>query len=191
MQGKSHRLKLNRKQDLRGCVFSQILRLIRSTNTKEYPMKKVKKYALALVIAFSSVPAYSITYSTPSYAADLLIAAKPYIGQHERKNRKSLKKSLGVDPVRIKWCGAFMSLVTKRAGYKTPKNQNMARSWASFGKKVSLRNIRKGDVLVMRNHVTIYTRKSKSKVCGVGGNQGNSVKESCYSTGKVIAVRRP
>jgi uncharacterized protein (TIGR02594 family) len=128
--------------------------------------------------------------STPAASADLYATAKQYIGLHERTNRKSLRKMLGVDPVRVQWCGAFLAMAARKAGYKPPSGANVAASWSRFGRSVSMRQAKRGDVVVMRGHVTVFTRIVKGKVCGVGGNQSNAIKESCYKTSRVVAVRR-
>ncbi len=149
-------------------------------------MSRLKQSIAALALAAS----ISITPSL-AQSADLLVAVKPYVGQHERANRKSLRRMLGVDPVITKWCGALLSAVARKSGYKVPAAGNQAASWRSFGTGVKLKHARKGDVVVMRGHVTIFTRFAKGKVCGIGGNQKNSVIESCYPQGRVVAVRRP
>lgn len=128
--------------------------------------------------------------STPAASSDLYATAKQYIGMTERGHRKSLRKMLGVDPVRVQWCGAMMAFVARKAGYKPPVGANVAASWARFGRAVSLKQAKRGDVVVLRGHVTVFTKLVKGKICGVGGNQSNAIKESCYRTSRVIAVRR-
>lgn len=115
-------------------------------------------------------------------------------GMHERSNRAALKRTLGVDPARIPWCGAAAAWAVRKAGRKPPAGYMRAIAWRGYGKAVSMSHARRGDVLVLRNkrghHVTILTRKAKGKICAIGGNQGNRVKESCYSARAVVAVRR-
>lgn len=152
-------------------------------------MKALGKGAVTLAIAANLliVPA---TYS-PAASADLLNAARQYVGQTERGSRKALKRLIGVDPRVTKWCGAFLGYVVRKAGYKAPPGHNLAASWTRFGKAVKLKNARKGDVIVLRGHVTIFTRFAGGKVCGIGGNQSNAVQESCYAMRRVVSVRRP
>lgn len=128
--------------------------------------------------------------STPAMPSDLYTTAKQYIGMSERGSRKSLRKMLGVDPVRVQWCGAFLGLVARKAGYRLPASHNIAASWSRFGRSVSLKQAKRGDIVVLRGHVTIFSGFAKGKVCGVGGNQSNAVRESCYRTSRVVAVRR-
>lgn len=149
-------------------------------------MFKFPKHAavIAMAVAFTAMP-------LKSQSADLLVTAKQYIGQSERTNRKSLRNLLGVDPAITRWCGAFLSFVARRSGYRLPASHNQAAGWRSFGSAVKLKNARSGDVVVLRGHVTIFTRFAGAKVCGIGGNQSNTVRESCYSQRRVVAVRRP
>lgn len=115
-------------------------------------------------------------------------------GMHERSNRAQLKKILGIDPARIPWCGAAVAWAVKKAGRKPPAAPLRAISWRSYGKSVTISSARRGDVFVVRNrrghHVSIVTKKSAGKICGIGGNQSNQVKESCYGARSVVAVRR-
>ena len=152
-------------------------------------MNGVGKGAAALAIA-ASLTIFPATFS-PASSADLLAAARQYVGQTERGSRKALKRLIGVDPRVTRWCGAFLSAMARKAGYKPPAGHNLARSWSSFGKPVKLKSARKGDVIVLRGHVTIFTRFAGGKVCGIGGNQSNAVQESCYSLRRVVSVRRP
>jgi uncharacterized protein (TIGR02594 family) len=125
----------------------------------------------------------------PGMGGNLSAIAGKYDGMHERTDRAALTRRLGVDPVRVRWCGAFAAHVVTTAGHKPPAGHLKASRWASFG--YAVKTPRRGDVVVMRNHVTFYTRSSAGRVCGIGGNQGNAVRESCYSARSVIAVRRP
>jgi uncharacterized protein (TIGR02594 family) len=127
----------------------------------------------------------------PSGYGDLSKIAAGYSGLHERTDRKKLSRLVGVDPTRVPWCGAFAAAVAGKAGYEPPRHHLAAISWTRFGRPVKLSKARPGDVVVMRNHVTFFTRSSRGRVCGIGGNQGNAVRESCYSAGRVKAVRRP
>ncbi len=123
-------------------------------------------------------------------ASNILDVAQKHVGLSERNNRKALKKMLGVDPVKTQWCGAALAYFARKAGYKPPSGHNVAASWSRFGRSVSMRQIKRGDVVVLRGHVTVFTRAMKGKICGVGGNQSNAIKESCYKTSRVVAVRR-
>lgn len=120
---------------------------------------------------------------------DMATLAGKYDGLHERRDRAALTRLVAVDPARVPWCGAFAAHVVGKAGHKPPAGYLKASQWASFG--YAARTPRRGDVVVMRNHVTFYIRTVGGRICGIGGNQGNSVRESCYRARSVIAVRRP
>lgn len=115
-------------------------------------------------------------------------------GMHERSNRAALKRTLGVDPVRVPWCGAAVAWAVRKAGRKPPAGYMRAISWKQYGKAVTIRAARRGDIVVVKNrrgnHVSIVTKVSGGKVCATGGNQSNRVKQSCYSARSVVAVRR-
>lgn len=117
--------------------------------------------------------------------------AKQYIGLKEGTKRAN--RAMGMD-TRIPWCGQFAYVVAKRAGTPIPKSHKRAVSWKRAGKRVKRSQARPGDYLVIRtkrsHHVTIYSRRTKGRMCGVGGNQSNRVKETCYRTGSVVAVVR-
>ncbi len=128
--------------------------------------------------------------AAPAQSKSLLSVAQQYIGWHETKNSASLKKLLGVNPRRTPWCAAFLSAVMRQTGRKPPAAPNLSSSWRSYGKAVKLSQARPGDVVVMRGHVTIFTKRKGNKVCGIGGNQKNMVVESCYPASRVKGVRR-
>jgi uncharacterized protein (TIGR02594 family) len=128
--------------------------------------------------------------ASPAASRDFTSVAEKYQGLHEHRNRRTLKKLVGADPARIRWCGFFAGAVVRSQGYRPPQGYPRARSWSTFGRSVAAKSVRRGDVVVMRSHVTFFTRRSGSKVCGVGGNQSNQVKESCYPARRVIAYRR-
>lgn len=143
----------------------------------------------ALVFAAALAATISHAHATP---ADNL---SKLTGMHERQNRAQLKRILGIDPARIPWCGAAVSWAVRKAGRKPPAAPLKAISWRSYGKAVTLSSARRGDVVVVRNrrghHVAIITRQpNKGKVCALGGNSSNRVKETCYSARAVVAVRR-
>ena len=120
--------------------------------------------------------------------------AKTYVGLHERKHTGKLKRSVGVNPIRTPWCGAFVGAVVKRGGGTLPAGHMRAASWAKWGKSVSLANARKGDVVVVRtrrgHHVGFFSGKSGNKVMLLGGNQSNQVKVSGYRVSSIRAIRR-
>jgi uncharacterized protein (TIGR02594 family) len=127
--------------------------------------------------------------TTGTGGKDMATLAGKYDGLHERKDRAVLTRLGGVDPYSTPWCGAFAAHVVTEAGHEPPAGHLKASQWATFGR--AARTPSRGDVVVMRNHVTFYTRTVGGRVCGIGGNQGNAVREGCFSARSVIAVRRP
>lgn len=122
--------------------------------------------------------------------AGMLDQAKRYVGMSERTHARALKAVIGVNPRRVPWCGAFVGAMARKTGRKPPAGYMRAAGWRKWGRAVPISIARPGDVVVMRHHVTIFSRKAKGRVCGIGGNQKNTVRESCYRASRVIAVRR-
>jgi uncharacterized protein (TIGR02594 family) len=118
----------------------------------------------------------------------LVQAAQKYIGLQERRNRAALKRILGVDPVRIPWCGAFMGKIVRGNGGKPPKGFLKASNWSRWGARAS--GPVAGSVAVMRSHVLVVTHVDGRRVCGISGNASNAVARKCYPRSRVIAYRR-
>lgn len=120
--------------------------------------------------------------------------AKRYVGLHEQKHTSKLKRAVGVNPRSTPWCGAFVGAVVKQAGMAVPAGHLRAANWKGAGKAVSLKNARKGDIVVVRtkygNHVGFYVSQRDGRVQLLGGNQSNQVKVSNYRIRSVQAVRR-
>lgn len=148
---------------------------------------------LALTVAFGLFSASSIITQTSAEAGTYNIA-KRYMGLHERKHTGKLKKYMGVNPRSTPWCGAFVATVSKSAGKKVPSGHLRAANWKRVGKGVSLKNARKGDIVVIRtkrgHHVGFYAGRKNGRVQVLGGNQSNMVKVSNYRAGSVQSVRR-
>jgi len=140
-------------------------------------------------ITLAACLALSACSTTGPGGKDMATIAGEYDGLHEREDRAELTRLVAVDPARVPWCGAFAAAVATKAGHKPPAGHLQARQWATFGYATG--TPRRGDVVVMRNHVTFYTRTVGGRVCGIGGNQGNAVQEGCFSARSVIAIRRP
>ncbi len=152
----------------------------------------VRAFAIVSVCLFHTIsPPLN---STQAEAARAYSIAKRYVGLHERKHTKKLAKAVGVNPRRTPWCGAVVGAVLKRAGQPVPNGYMKASSWKRAGKSVSLKQARKGDVVVVRtrygNHVGFYAGKKDGKVLLLGGNQSNQVKISGYRVSSVQSVRR-
>lgn len=93
----------------------------------------------------------------------------------------------------IPWCGLFMGVVAKRAGFTPPMLPERARQWSNFG--VHQDDPSLGDLLVFERggggHVGLYIGEDPKAYHVLGGNQGDAV--SIVRIGKVrlLAVRAP
>lgn len=148
---------------------------------------------LALSMAFGLFLGSSVVFDTNAEAGTYSIA-KRYMGLHERKHTGKLRKYIGVNPRSTPWCGAFVATVSKRAGKRVPKGHLRAANWKQVGKAVSLKNARKGDLVIIRtkrgHHVGFYAGRKNGRVQVLGGNQSNMVKVSNFRAGSVQSVRR-
>ncbi|MCB1422829.1 MAG: TIGR02594 family protein [Nitratireductor sp.] len=124
-----------------------------------------------------------------------LAAIKRVEGLHERKNRKQIQAMVGVNPASTPWCGAAAAYAVRKAGGKPPAGHNKAISWRNWGTAVSLKNARKGDIVLFRfkrgYHVAVYNGVAgKGRINACGGNMSNQFKCSNYRASSVVAVRR-
>jgi len=144
----------------------------------------LKKILIALVVTLISTTS----------EAGVLAKAQQYVGLHESRNNKTLKKVLGVDPSRTPWCGYFLGMVVRTTGKKPPKNYSFARSWVSYGMAVPIKRARPGDVVVVRTgrgyHVGVMQSLTSQGVNLVGGNQSNRVQKSTFPRKAIVAIRR-
>jgi len=132
---------------------------------------------------------------TTTAHAGLVATAQKYEGLHERANYSRVKAIVGHNPKRIPWCGTFACHVLKKNGYKCPPSKASARSYLELGKKVSLSQARRGDLVVYARrsggHVGFFVKSTgRGKIEMVSGNDGNAVKTRVRSTKGVIGVRR-
>lgn len=148
---------------------------------------------LTLGLAFGLFAGASFAVGTSAEAGTYTIA-KRYMGLHERKHTGKLRKYIGVNPRSTPWCGAFVATVSKRAGKRVPSGHLRAANWKRVGKGVSLKNARKGDLVIIRtkrgHHVGFYAGRKNGRVQVLGGNQSNMVKISNFRAGSVQSVRR-
>jgi uncharacterized protein (TIGR02594 family) len=121
--------------------------------------------------------------TTASYAwapvSSVVAEARRYIGTNPT-NRRSL------------WCGAFMNLVLERTGHKP--GGNLARSYASYGQRVSGPQVGALAVMSRRGggHVGVVSGvDSKGNVIVVSGNHNNTVAESVYPRSRIYAYVMP
>jgi len=105
-------------------------------------------------------------------------------------------KELGVDKIynadEIPWCGLFMAIVVKRAGYEPVKSFLWALFWKSFGTEQKTAML--GDILVFKRkgggHVGIYVGEDKDCYHVLGGNQGDAVSIVRILKSRCVNIRR-
>jgi len=135
-----------------------------------------------------------------------VITAQPYLGLEERTHRSQLRELVGVDPVRVEWCAAFVNAVLEIDGIPNLNDQSrypplMARSFLYWGSPVEQSHIQRGDVVVFprgtagwQGHVGFYveTRTIDNQEYWVilGGNQDNSVTYELFPASSSLGVRR-
>jgi len=152
------------------------------------------RFALAIVLGLSTFGMASFNATVAEANVGRLRAIEKVVGLHERKNNKTIRRLVGVNPARVPWCGAAVAYAVRKAGGQPIKGHLGAKNWSRFGKGVKLSSARKGDVVVIRtkrgHHVGIYKTRSKGRVTLCGGNQSNRFKCSNYRSSSVRAVRR-
>lgn len=98
----------------------------------------------------------------------------------------------------IPWCGLFLAICAKRAGYALPKDPLWALNWGTFGNKQSVAML--GDVLTFirktstgatAGHVAIYVGEDESAYHTLGGNQSDCVCITRMAKNRLYAIRRP
>jgi uncharacterized protein (TIGR02594 family) len=98
----------------------------------------------------------------------------------------------------IPWCGLFISICAKRAGYDPPKDPLWALNWGTFGRKQSVAML--GDVLTFirktstgaaAGHVALYVGEDDTAYHTLGGNQSDCVCITRMPKARLYAIRRP
>lgn len=95
----------------------------------------------------------------------------------------------------VPWCGLFVGVVAKRAGYPIRPDLLSALSWAKFGMEVQPADAKLWDILVFirtgGGHVGFYVGEDKTHYCVFGGNQSDAVGFTWIEKSRLYAVRRP
>lgn len=106
---------------------------------------------------------------------------------------------LGTNPTgwRRLWCGKYLALVLRKAGYKPPRNEASSLAYLKIGHQVPARHARPGDIVVTRRrgggHVGIFVKWVRGRMQLISGNAGRrpgKVRYGTYSLGRVVGVRR-
>lgn len=92
----------------------------------------------------------------------------------------------------IPWCGLFIGVCAKRAGYPFTQKLLAAKEWASWGVAVTAASL--GDVLVFGRtgggHVGLYVGEDDEAYHVLGGNQSDAVTITRILKNRLIAARR-
>jgi uncharacterized protein (TIGR02594 family) len=95
----------------------------------------------------------------------------------------------------VPWCGLFVGMVVKRAGYKVKSDLLSALSWAMFGEDVPKGREMLWDILVFKRmgggHVAFYVGETETAFLCFGGNQSNAVGFAWIAKERCVACRRP
>lgn len=91
------------------------------------------------------------------------------------------------------WCGLFLAVVTKRAGYKIVGDPLWALNWSDFGIQSDTPSF--GDVLTFTRpgggHVGLYVGEDDSCFHVLGGNESDQVEICRILKTRLHAARRP
>ena len=132
-----------------------------------------------------------------------ILIASQYMGFHERRQRRELRAFVGVDPVRIDWCAAFVNAVLKELNIPGSESVSewplTARSFLHWGRRVGHPQV--GDIVILprgteawQGHVGFYygTERRNGRVYYqiLGGNQSNAVTIQLFPARSVISIRR-
>lgn len=122
------------------------------------------------------------------------------VGKGSNPNISAWAKEVGVagwyTDDDIPWCGLFVGLVAKRAGYPFSAGKLLAaREWVNWGVPVPKERAMLWDVLVFSRdgggHVGFYVGENKDNYLVYGGNQSNAVGFAWIAKNRCIGVRRP
>lgn len=132
-----------------------------------------------------------------------ILVATQYIGYSEKKHRAELKELMGVDPVRVEWCAAFVNAILRDSRLEdnyNHANHLTARSFLEWGYEVT--KPKSGDLVIFprgdedwQGHVGFYI--ASDVVDGVeyywilGGNQGKEVSIERFRASTSVGIRRP
>ena len=129
--------------------------------------------------------------------------AKQFLDFSAKSHRRELKEFIGIDPVRIDWCAAFVNAVLHEMGIPGSESVSqyplVAKSFLGWGKRV--KEPRAGDIVVFhrgkqpwQGHVGFYYgtvyQNGKKFYQILGGNQDKSVNIQLFLARSAISVRR-
>jgi uncharacterized protein (TIGR02594 family) len=92
----------------------------------------------------------------------------------------------------VPWCGLFIAVCAKRAGFPFNQKALSAREWANWGNPVAAPML--GDVLVFERpggaHVALYVAEDGDAYHCLGGNQSDSVNITRIKKDRLLEARR-
>lgn len=122
------------------------------------------------------------------------------VGKGSNANITAWAKEVGVSgwytDDDIPWCGLFVGVVAKRAGYPFSSGKLLAaKEWANWGDPVAKGREMLWDVLVFTRtgggHVGFYVGENDKAFLVYGGNQSNAVGFAWIAKDRLFACRRP
>ena len=149
---------------------------------------------------YAGIPEVVIETPTPQTKIDI---AKQFLDFSAKSHRRELKEFIGIDPVRIDWCAAFVNAVLHEMGIPGSESVSqyplVAKSFLGWGKRV--KEPRAGDIVVFhrgkqpwQGHVGFYYgtvyQNGKKFYQILGGNQDKSVNIQLFLARSAISVRR-
>jgi uncharacterized protein (TIGR02594 family) len=141
--------------------------------------------------------------SVQAKSRSTIAVASTYVGFHERTHRRELREFIGVDPVRVDWCAAFVNSVLAELGIPGSESVSewplTARSFLGWGKRVREPEI--GDIIIFprgteawQGHVGFYYgteyKNGRKHYLILGGNQSNAVTIELFPARSAISIRR-
>lgn len=92
----------------------------------------------------------------------------------------------------VPWCGLFIAVCAKRAGFPFNQKALSALEWANWGDRAPVPML--GDVLVFKRpsggHVGIYVGEDHACFHVLGGNQSDAVNVMRIDKSRLVAARR-
>lgn len=158
-------------------IVSQVTKVNGVTVSSKVTSKKVTKKPVKKVVLKGTAnvnPKKGVTYDFAT-GADVVKYAKKFVGNPYRYGGTSLTK--GCD------CSGFVYSVYRHMGVNMPRTGQ-----ESVGKTVSVKALKKGDILFYYGHVAIYAGNGKA-VHAVNERLGIKVTDVNY-TGRVLKARR-
>jgi uncharacterized protein (TIGR02594 family) len=126
-----------------------------------------------------------------------LYGVREIVGKEHSKEILSWAKELGIEKTytndEIPWCGLFVAIVVKRAGFTPVENFLWAKNWNKFG--TAQKTAMLGDILVFirpggGGHVGFYVGEDDTCYHVLGGNQSNMTNTTRILKSRCIGIRR-